>query len=364
MKQLNWKGKNVLVTGGDGFIASHLVKRLQELSANVIITARHRKSKDSLDLINNIYKSHPVVEYTDLLSLEEANRILTIHEIDTVFHLAATSVVVAASDSPYWALKNNILTTMNVLEASRVNGVKRIIIASSDKAYGDVKQNDTNQKLPYREHYDLRGIDVYSVSKLCSDSIAQSYASQYDMPIIISRSCNVYGPGDLNFSRIIPRTIIRLMNNLPPEINLGNHNVLREYCYIDDVVDAYLCLAKNISYSLNGTEKGVCDYGCKAYNIGNYNHIDSADLSKYTNIKSAESIIKQISELYRIKIEPKLNVPTTSYIEIGNQYNDSSKLFQLGYKPKHTLDDGLRETIKWYSEHKSVCDKIALKYLN
>ncbi len=361
----NWKGRNVLITGGDGFIASHLVKRLQQLSANVIITTRHKKAKDNLDVLNSIFESHPITEYTDLFSLEETFRIFDIHEIDTVFHLAASSLVASSANAPHWTLKNNILTTMNILEASRVRGIERTIIASSDKAYGDHNGENNVNKLPYKEDFDLRGIDIYSVSKMCSDTIAQSYAFQFNIPIAITRSCNIYGPGDFNFSRIIPRTIIRLLNHLPPEITLGNENVLREYCYIDDVINAYLLLANSMNspQTTNGVKR-TPSLGYGAYNIGNYATVDPDRISEYANVKNAKGLINLLEDLCEIQIDPIINQPGKQIFEIGNQYNDCSKLFDLGYKPQYTMEDGLNRTIAWYRQNKLVCDKLAVKYLN
>ncbi len=365
MNNQNWKGRNVLITGGDGFIASHLVKRLQQLSANVIITSRHKKAKESLDILNSIFESHPIIEYTDLLSLEETFRVFDIHEIDTVFHLAASSLVASSANAPYWTLKNNILTTMNILEASRVKGVKRTIIASSDKAYGDHNGKGNFNKLPYKEDYDLRGIDVYSVSKMCSDTIAQSYAFQFNLPIVITRSCNVYGPGDFNFSRIIPRTIMRLLNQLPPEITLGNAHVLREYCYIEDAIDAHLLLANSMG-TLKATNKikPITTLGYGAFNIGNYAKVNPERIYEFSNIQNASSLIDMLEELCEIHIDPIIIQQGKQIIEIGNQYNDCSKLFDLGYNPQHTIKDGLIKTIEWYKKNKSICDKLAVKHLN
>lgn len=360
----DWKGRNVLITGGDGFIASHLVKRLQQLSAKVVITTRHKKAKEHLDVLNGIFDSHPIIEYSDLFTLEETFRIFDIHEIDTVFHLAASSLVASSANAPHWTLKNNILTTMNILEASRVRGVERTIIASSDKAYGDHNGKGNFNKLPYKEDFDLRGIDIYSVSKMCSDTIAQSYAFQFNIPIVITRSCNIFGPGDFNFSRIIPRTIIRLLNHLPPEITLGNEKVLREYCYIDDVINAYLLLADSMNSLLgrNGAEQ-TPTLGYGAYNIGNYSGVDPDRISEYSNIKNAAGLITMLKDLCEIPIDPIINQPKKQIFEIGNQYNDCSKLFELGYKPQYSMEEGLNRTIAWYKKNKLVCDKLAVKYL-
>ena len=233
-----WFGKRVLVTGGDGFIAAHLIKELLLKKAVVVTTIRHDRPLKTLDLLNGSNSApKPDVEYSDLLNYQEVRQICDRHQLDTVFHLAATAIVSEAANSPVSTIENNLITSLNLLEVARVNKIPRIIIASSDKSYGD-HASDQQEELPYKENYALRGLDVYSASKVCADMIAQTYAFQFGLPVAVTRSCNMYGPGDLNFTRLIPRTIMSLLRGRPPVINIGNEKVLREYIYVED--EAYL----------------------------------------------------------------------------------------------------------------------------
>ena len=147
-----------------------------------------------------------------------------------------------------------------------------MLIASTDKSYGDHADADDPEPLPYQEAHALRGMDVYSASKASADLIAQTYGFQFKVPALIVRSCNIYGAGDLNFSRLIPRTSLRLLNGKPPVINLGNADVLREYIYIDDLVNAYMFLAENVERHYSGEipRSGRSTYGWAAYNVGSF----------------------------------------------------------------------------------------------
>lgn len=353
------------MTGGNGFVASHLINRLQQLQANVIATSRHKKASASQILLRKINNSEPTIEFNDLLNLEDALSLFEIHEIEVVYHLAASSLVSSAADSPYWSLKNNIISTINILEAARLKKIECTIIASSDKAYGDHSGASEHQKLPYRENYDLKGVDIYSVSKMCGDAIAHSYAAQFKIPVVVTRCCNIYGPGDLNFSRLVPRTIIRLLNNLPPVVHMGNNNVLREYCYIDDVVDAFIIMAEKIE-QLN-FDRAVTDSpnrGEFAFNIGNYSNLEKNNVKDCEHIQSVSSLMALICELSNLGIKPLEKMPTKPFIEIGNQFNDSSKLFELGYAPKFSMKKGLMQSFNWYNEHKDYCTALAGKYLD
>ena len=306
------------------------------------------------------------MEFCDLLDYDEIRRICDRHQIDTVFHLGATAIVSAAANSPMSTIENNVMGTLNILEVARVSGISRVLIASTDKSYGD-HATDSYEKLPYKESYALRGLDVYSSSKVCADMIAQTYALQFKLPVIICRSSNIYGPGDLNFTRLIPRTAMRLMSGKPPVINIGNENVLREYIYVEDVVDAYLLLAeKTESYygsdHSNMPRSGTDTYGWPAFNVGSYTEDELSDISKCSSIKSVASLItilrKQVKD-----IEPVTIPKPENFIEIPDQYIDASKLFALGFKPKVSFEDGIEKTTAWYKENFSKLEKFAGKYL-
>ena len=196
------------MTGGDGFLAAHLIKKLLENGAVVVTTIRHNRPLKTLDLLNGFKNApKPDIEYSDLLDYQEVRRICDRHQIDTVFHLAAMAIVSEAAHSPMSAVENNVISSLNLLEVARMNKIPRTIFASSDKSYGD-HASDRLEALPYKESYALRGLDVYSASKVCTDMIAQTYAFQFKLPVVVTRACNIYGPCDLNFTRLIPRTII------------------------------------------------------------------------------------------------------------------------------------------------------------
>ena len=296
-----WFGKRVLVTGADGFVAASLIKILLEKGAFVVGTIRHKRPLTTLALLGYESKTEmPDIEYTDLLDLNQLRRICDRHQIDTIFHLAASAIVSSAAKSPYSTIDNNVVSTLNILETARINKVERVMVASSDKAYGD-HANDAAEPLPYKESYALRGLDVYSSSKVCSDMLAQTYFYQFKLPVAVIRSSNIFGPGDLNFSRLIPKTTMSLLSKKPPIIYKGNHEVLREYIYIDDVVEAYLLLAEKIGEvygenNSNAPKTGTETYGWSAFNVGSYADEDLKDLEGCKSIRSVTQVINFLSE--------------------------------------------------------------------
>ncbi len=362
-----WFGKRVLITGADGFVAAHLIKKLLSLDAVVVATVRHNRPLKTLDLLQDeIISRQPDIEFCDLLDYDTVRRICDRHQIDTIFHLAATSIVSAAANSPMSTIENNVMGTLNILEVARVSGIPRVLIASTDKSYGD-HATDTNEKLPYKENYSLRGLDVYSSSKVCADMIAQTYAFQFKLPVLVCRSSNIYGPGDLNFTRLIPRTVMRLMSNKPPVINIGNENVLREYIYVEDVIDAYLLMSEKMEeyYGKNHSNmpnSGSETYGWPAFNVGSYTPKELADITKCSSIKSVSSLISLLREQVK-DIEPIIIPKPANFIEIPDQYIDASKLFALGFEPKVTFEEGIKRTIDWYKDNFSKLEKFAGKYL-
>jgi CDP-glucose 4,6-dehydratase len=363
-----WFGKRVLVTGGDGFCASALIKELIERNAVVVSTVRHNRPLTTLSILNETKAAEqPDIEYCNLLNNQEVRRVCDRHQIDTIFHLAATAIVSDAANSPLSAAENNIIPTLNLLEVARINKIPRIIIASTDKSYGDHASGNT-ERLPYQENYALRGLDVYSASKVCTDMLAQTYAFQFMMQIIITRSCNMFGPGDLNFTRLIPRTIMRLLAKKNPVINLGNEKVLREYIYINDVVKAYLLLGEGIEtyygpMSNNMPKSGHAPYGWPAFNIGSYVKNDTDDISKCDKIKNVSDVIIMLSKKIS-DIKPIIIPKPPNFIEIPDQYMDSSKIRNLGFTPSVTFEEGIDKTIDWYKKNYKLLEKNASKYIN
>ena len=234
-----WDGKRILVTGATGLVGSWLVSALVEKKAQVITLIRDMDPQSELIRSNTINKTTVINgKLEDISSIERA---INENEVDTVFHLGAQTIVGTALRNPLPTFEANIRGSYNLLEVCRQNKslVKRIVVASSDKAYG------TSPKLPYTEDMPLHGEHPYDVSKSCTDLLACTYFKTYALPIAIARCGNIYGGGDLNWSRIIPGTIRSLFNNEAPEIR-SNGLFTRDYIYVRDVVEAYLTLAKNL----------------------------------------------------------------------------------------------------------------------
>lgn len=364
-----WFGKRVLVTGGDGFVASHLIKTLLGAGAYVVATIRHVRPLHTLNLIRDKLEKEelrPDIEQCDLLNFFTLRQVCDRHQIDTIFHLAASAIVSDAANSPMSTIENNVMATLNLLEVARINNIPRVLIASSDKSYGD-HANDTLESLPYREDYALRGLDIYSASKVCADMIAQTYTYQFKVPIIVVRSCNIYGPGDLNFSRLIPKTTMCLLEGKAPIINRGNENVLREYIYVEDVVRAYIFLMEKVKEyygenNCNMPKNGKATYGWSAFNVGSYTARDLADISKCENIQSVNQIITTLRG--KIKdIAPTIFEKPANFIEIPDQYLEASKMFSLGFKPKIGFTEGLNRAVAWYTDKHKDLIRMAARYM-
>jgi len=318
-----WQDRRTFVTGGTGFVGANLVAGLVKLGARVVCLERDVVQPNSLDVLG-LRQSVSVVSGS-IEDLPLIERVLNEYEIDSVFHLAAQALVGAANRSPLSTFEANIRGTYLVLEACRRSeSVSRIVIASSDKAYG------THDTLPYREDFPLNASFPYDVSKTCSDLIAQSFARTYDLPVSISRSANIYGPGDLNMSRIIPGTIVSVLCSENPIIR-SDGTPIREFVYVDDVVNGYLRLAEEIEKT-----------GGQAFNFGTNEPTAMLDLvNKIINIAGkGHDVIPNI--LLTTKIER----------EIDAQYLSADKIFDtVGWKAETGLDDGLARTLAWYRDN-------------
>ena len=316
-----WKGKNVFVTGATGILGSWLVKRLLKDNANITILKRDHVPKSELELSGSIKKVNIV--HGSLEDYWTVERALNEYEIDTCFHLAAQAIVQAANRSPLPTFEANIRGTWNLLEALQNNKlIKRIVVSSSDKAYGSQKN------LPYKEDYSpLTGLHPYDVSKSCCDLIAQAYAHTYKMPIGIARCGNIYGGGDLNFSRIVPGTIKSIIQNENPVIR-SDGTYIRDYFYVEDIVDAFLTLAEALDRK---------EIQGNAFNFGP---------------EKPMSVIELVNKMLKIsgsKLKPKILAEAKN--EIKEQYLDCGKARKmLGWKARTDLDDGLKKTISWYKE--------------
>ena len=316
-----WKNKNVFITGITGLVGSHLGEQLVLQGANVIGLVRDYVPKSrvySSKIIDKINIVNGFLEDYDLLE-----RAMNEYEIDVVFHLAAQTIVGIANRNPLSTFETNIKGTWNLLEACRRNPiVKKVVIASSDKAYGD------QEKLPYDETTPLQGTHPYDVSKSCTDLISYTYFNTYKLPVCITRCGNFYGPGDLNFNRIVPGTIRSILNNETPIIR-SDGTFIRDYFYVKDGAFAYMYLAEKMD---NPKIHG------EAFNFSNELQITVLELT-----------LKVLRLMGREDLQPVILNQASN--EIKHQYLSAQKARELlQWKPKFTLDDALEETILWYRE--------------
>lgn len=314
-----WKNRNVFITGCTGLLGSWLTKILLDKGTNVIGLVRDWVPKSNLILHSSISKITTVRgKVEDYFLLE---RVINEYEIETVFHLAAQTIVSTANRNPVSTFESNIRGTWSLLEACRRNStVKRIIIASSDKAYGE------HEILPYNEEASLRGSHPYDVSKSCADLIAYTYYKTYQLPVCITRCGNFYGGGDLNFNRIVPGTVRSVIINEQPIIR-SDGKFIRDYIYILDAVNAYLHLAERMNKSeIHG----------EAFNFSNETQI------------TVNEIVKMILNIMdREDLQPI--ILNEAQGEIIHQYLSAAKAKKLlGWKPKYSLEEGLKETVEWY----------------
>jgi CDP-glucose 4,6-dehydratase len=315
-----WKDRNVLVTGCTGLLGSWLTKSLCEKEANVIGLIRDLVPRSNLNWAgfnNKIVSVRGEIE--DYFLLE---RTINEYEIDTVFHLAAQTIVTIANRNPISTFKANIEGTWNLLEACRrAPLVKRIIVASSDKAYGD------QEKLPYDEKTPLEGRHPYDVSKSCADLICRSYYETYGLPVCLTRCGNFYGGGDLNFNRIVPGTIRSIIKNERPMIR-SDGTYLRDYFYIKDGVKSYMLLAEKMeNKNIHG----------EAFNFSTEQPLTVVD------------IVKKVLDAMESNLEPMILNKATN--EIKDQYLSAQKAkLLLKWIPLYTLGEGLKETVAWYED--------------
>ncbi len=301
------RGRNVLITGASGFIGRHLFNKLFILGANVYGVSLQVSDKQTLQ--------------ADILDYESIDRIIKDRKIEICYHLAGESVVESGKKDPYSTFKVNIDGTLNILEMCRERNVDRIIVASTSHVYG---KND----VPYLESYTPKPSRPYETSKACTDLIAQSYADTYRLPVLIPRFVNIYGPGDLNFTRLVPKTIKEILTK--NEVSLWGGSAVRDFLYIDDAIAAYIDLA---TVSIEEIEEN------RIFNFGGGNTITVREL--------VEKIIQQSGD--NIKI---LKTKDRREDEIRSQYVSFAKAKKhLKWEPKVSLDDGVRRTFEWYKSY-------------
>lgn len=321
MNRRFWVDRPVLVTGASGLVGVWLVRALIEAGADVICVMRDWVPQS--ELIRDKLIEHTRVVRGDVRDQACMERALGEYEIDTVFHLAAQTIVGIANRNPISTFESNVQGTWSVLEACRRSpSVRSIVIASSDKAYGG------QETLPYTEDCPLQGRHPYDVSKSCADLIAQCYAATYGLPLAITRCGNFYGGGDLNWNRIVPGTIRSVVRGERPVIRSDGRSI-RDYFYVEDGAAAYMLVAERLA------QHDIA--GC-AFNFSNEIQVTVLEL------------VKLILKLMDSELEPDIRAEANH--EIRHQYLDAGRARAvLNWSPSFTLDAGLRRTIAWYTEY-------------
>lgn len=307
MQITSWVNKRILITGSNGFIGSHLTRYFHEKGAFVLGVVRRVKTSPrevSINLTNRKLFLSVVKKFRP----------------DALFHLASEALVESGQKDPYYTFHNNIESALNVLDVCKETNVSRIIMASTVHVYGDAP-------FPYREDEPARPSRPYETSKTCADLIAQSYADTYGLPVLIPRFVNIYGPGDMNDSRIVPKTITSLLQGKKPVLWGGSAK--RDYLYIDDVLRAYDLLGKITDVQLERN---------RIFNFASGHSITAKNMVK--------KIIGIMGENTKIRIISKERLQELDKQEV--YWNKAKNV--LGWTPKVSLDSGLTKTIMWYTK--------------
>ena len=316
-----WQDRPVLVTGATGLLGGWLTRRLIENRASVV--ALVRDWVPASEFVREGMAGKVNVIRGGLASPYLLERALGEYEVEVVFHLAAQTIVSIANRNPLSTFESNVRGTWNLLEACRRSPkVKSVVIASSDKAYGEQKA------LPYKEDMPLQGQHPYDVSKSCADLIAQSYAHTFGVPVAITRCGNFYGGGDLNWNRVVPGTIRSIIRGQRPIIR-SDGKYVRDYFYIEDGAAAYMLLAERLFEDSK--------LGGEAFNFSNEAQISVLDL--------VNSILAKMES----KLKPEIQNQVSN--EIRHQFLSAERARkELKWSPMFTLDEGLEKTIAWYRE--------------
>ncbi len=321
------KNKTILVTGCYGFVAQHLVNKLL-LNNNKIVGIYNKRYQPEIFKNNEVNTKNLKIKKIDIRDKKKINSLFKKYKFDICFHLAAISQVLTSNMSPNETFQINIFGTINLLEASRLIVPKiKFIFSSTDKAYGESKT------LPYLENFPLNANNPYDASKACADIIARTYAKSFKLSICVTRFVNIYGPGDVNWDRIIPGTIKSLINNKKPILR-SNGKFLRDYLYIDDVIDGYILIGKTmmLSKKLDGL----------AINFGTGKPITVINL-----VKMILNILGKKNNFFTIKNNAKN--------EIKDQYSGYRLAKnKINWKPKIILEDGLLKTYIWYKNKNNL----------
>jgi CDP-glucose 4,6-dehydratase len=314
--------KRALVTGAHGFVGSHLACALLERGDSVTVLDLPRTGLSGLEL--QAIRSEVDLVEGDLRESRLIGATLEAGEYDVVFHLAAQTLVGPAMQEPLATFEANVKGTWTLVDACRRAEVPAVVVASSDKAYGP------HPDLPYREGFELRPASPYEASKAAAEAIALSYWPAYGLPLAVTRFANVYGAGDLNFSRLIPEAIVAVLEDRRPAIR-SDGSPERDFLYVDDAVAAYLAIEHAVG--AGGPAAG------QAFNAGG------------ERPHSVAEVLETIAAVSGREIEPEYHGTGSPRGEIDRQYVDSSKLRKLtGWRPEVDLRNGLRRTLEWYRD--------------
>jgi CDP-glucose 4,6-dehydratase len=313
-----------LVTGGRGFVGGWLAKALLERGDRVISLDR-RPTSERPSTIGMLGLEDEVVQVrADLTDGEEVAKVLAEHAVESVFHLAAETIVSTVQASPVRGFESNVRGTWTILQACLEQEVERVVFASSDKAYG------AHEELPYREDFPLQPTAPYEASKAAADLIARSYWHSYGLPIAVTRFANIYGGGDLNFSRLIPEAVSAAIAGRAPVLR-SDGSPERDFLYVEDAASAYLAIAAALDRD---------EVRGEAFNAGGGRSYRVGD------------VIALVAKLSGTGVEPDIRGTGNPEGEIDRQYVDPSKLRDVvGWEPAVSLEEGLTRTIEWYREH-------------
>jgi CDP-glucose 4,6-dehydratase len=315
-----------LVTGARGFAGAWLARALLDRGDVVSLDkGREERPTSTLSLLDVESEVKDVTG--DLVDGELLRRLLREHKVDSVFHLAAETIVGTVQASPVRGFDTNVRGTWTLLDACLAEGVERVVVASSDKAYG------AHDELPYREEFALQATAPYEASKAAADIIARSYWPSYGLPVAVTRFANIYGGGDLNFSRLIPETVCAALDGRSPILR-SDGSPERDFLYVEDAASAYLAIADN----LDGD-----DVRGRAFNAGGGRPY------------AVGEVVETITRLANTGVEPDIRGSGNPEGEIDRQYVDPTRLRETcGWEPAVDLEQGLQRTIDWYAEHPDV----------
>ncbi|WP_084269522.1 NAD-dependent epimerase/dehydratase family protein [Patulibacter minatonensis] len=324
------RGRSVFVTGAYGMLGAWLVRALLDRGAAVTVLRRDEVPASMLALDG--LEARCTVVRGDLLTPGLLERVIGEHECDTVFHLAAQTIVGTANRSPVPTFEANIRGTWLLMDACRTQDVRRVVVAASDKAYG------AHDELPYREEFALQPTFPYDVSKAATDLIARSYWHTYGVPVAVTRLANIYGGGDLNRSRLLPEAIAAVLRGRAPVIR-SDGSPERDFLYVEDAADAYLAICDALDAD-EGAAPGTTKARGEAFNAGG------------GRPHSVRSVIDAVVRVSGHDLQPDVRGSGTPSGEIDRQFVDSTKLAgRTGWSPQVDLDEGIARTLAWYRAH-------------